>query len=71
MLFGNVVLNGVAMAAVWLTGSGLGAMLGNFAAVILSKSVEERSRWTAVGGAFGCGFGLLAMVVAIGIVTRL
>ena len=71
MLFGNVVLNGAAMAAVWLTGSGLGAMLGNLAAVVLWKSAEERSHWTALGGAFGCGFGLLAMVVAIGFVTRL
>ncbi len=71
MLFANVVLNGAAMVAVWLTGSGIGAMLGNFAAVILSKSAEERSHWTALGGAFGCGFGLLAMAVAIGIVTGL
>ena len=36
-----------------------------FANVVLNGvAVEERSRWTAVGGAFGCGFGLLAMVVA-------
>jgi glycopeptide antibiotics resistance protein len=71
MPFGNVVLNGVAMAAVWLTGSGLGAMLGNLAAVVFGKSAEKRSQWIAVGGALGCGWGFLAMVLAIGIVTRL
>jgi hypothetical protein len=63
MLFANVVLKGAAMVAVWLTGSGLGAMLGNFAAVVLRKSAEKRSHWTALGGALGCGWGLLAMVV--------
>jgi uncharacterized membrane protein YccC len=42
MPFGNVVLNGVAMAAVRLTASGIGAMLGNFAAVILGKSAEQK-----------------------------
>jgi hypothetical protein len=71
MPFGNVVLNGVAMAAVWLTGSGLGARLGNLAAVALRRSAEDRSDWIAIGGALGCAWGLLAMVVAAGIVTRL
>jgi hypothetical protein len=59
------------MAAVWLTTSGLGAMLGNFAGVVLRKSAEKRLHWTALGGALGCGCGFLAMLVAIGIVTRL
>jgi hypothetical protein len=71
VIFANVVLNGAAMAAVWLTGSGLGAMLGNFAAVALRKSAEERSNWIALGGAFGCAWGLLVMVFAIVILTRL
>jgi len=71
MLFGNVVLNGAAMVAVWLTGSGLGAMLGNVAAVTLRRSAEERSNWIALGGALGCGGGLLGMVFAIGIITKL
>jgi hypothetical protein len=54
MLFANVVLNGAAMVAVWLTTSAFGAMLGNFAAVALHRSAEERSNWIALGGALGC-----------------
>jgi hypothetical protein len=71
MLFANVVLSGAAMVAVWLTTSGVGAMLGNFAAVVLRKSAEVRSNWIAVGGAFGCAWGVLVMIFAIGILTRL
>ncbi len=43
MLFANVVLDGAAMVAVWLTTSGLGAMLGNFVAVAPRRSADERS----------------------------
>src|ERR1700759_41289 len=49
MLFANVVLNGAAVVAVWLATSGIGAMLGNFAAVALRRSAEERSDWIALG----------------------
>ena len=45
MPFANVILNGVAMMAVWVTLSGFGAMIGNFAAIALRRSDEERSRW--------------------------
>jgi hypothetical protein len=71
MLFANAVLNGAAMVAVWLTTSALGAMLGNFAAVALRRSAEERSNWIALGGALGCAWGLLLMIFAIGILTEL
>ncbi|MCW2980000.1 MAG: hypothetical protein JWO14_1727 [Solirubrobacterales bacterium] len=71
MLFGNVVLNGAAMVAVWLTTPGLGAMLGNFAAVALRRSADERSDWIALGGALGCICGLLVMLLAIGMLTEL
>jgi hypothetical protein len=71
MLFANVVLNGAAVVAVWLATSGIGAMLGNFAAVALRRSAEERSDWIALGGALGCAWGFLLMVLATGIVTRL
>ncbi len=71
MPFGNVVLNGVAMAAVWLTASGIGAMLGNFVAVVLRRPASERSEWIAFGGAVGCAIGLLLMIFALGVLTKL
>jgi hypothetical protein len=71
MLFANVVLNGAAVVVVWLATSGIGAMLGNFAAVARRRSAEERSDWIALGGALGCAWGFLLMVLATGIVTRL
>jgi uncharacterized protein YqgC (DUF456 family) len=71
MPFANVVLNGAAMVAVWVTLSGFGAMVGNSAAIALGRSVEERSDWTACGGAVGCVVGFLAMLLAIAMVTKL
>jgi hypothetical protein len=71
MPFGNVVLNGVAMAAVWLTVSGIGAMLGNFIAVVRRMPASERSDWTALGGAIGCAIGLLLTICALGVLTKL
>jgi hypothetical protein len=71
MLFGGVILNCAAVVALWPTASGIGVMLGNFAAVVLRRSAEERSEWTARGGALGCAIGFLVMVCALGIQTRL
>lgn len=71
MPFANVVLNGVAMLAVWVTLSGFGVMLGNFAAIALRRSDQERSRWAGYCGAVGCVVGFVAMLVAIAIVTGL
>jgi hypothetical protein len=71
MPFANVVLNGVAMVAVWVTLSGFGAMVGNLLAIALRRSDEERSRWVGVCGALGSVVGFLAMLVAIAIVTEL
>ncbi|HEX4732628.1 MAG TPA: hypothetical protein VH299_15255 [Solirubrobacterales bacterium] len=71
MTFANVVLSGAAIVAVWVTPSGFGAMVGNFAAIVLGRSVEERSDWTACGGAVGCVVGFLAMLLAIAMVTKL
>jgi hypothetical protein len=71
MLFANVVLNGAAMAAVWLTTSGLGAMLGNLVAIALRRSAEVRSNWIALGGALGCICGFLVMLLAIAILAKL
>jgi hypothetical protein len=57
-----VILNGVAMMAVWVTLSGFG---GNFAAVVLRKPAETRSEWIGFGAAAGCVCGFLAMIGAI------
>ena len=71
MPFANVILNGTAMVAVWVTFAGFGAMIGNSAAIALRKSDEERSRWAGYCGAVGCVVGFLFMLVAIAIVTEL
>jgi hypothetical protein len=54
-----------------VTLSGFGAMIGNFAAIALRRSDEERSRWAGYCGAVGCLVGLLAMLLAIAIVAEL
>ena len=68
--FANVALDCVAVAGVWLTAGGIGAMIGNFAAVLERKSSEERGHWTAVGWAMGCAFGFFLMICAIAALTR-
>jgi len=68
--YANVVLESAAVAAVWLTSSGIGAMIGNFAAVLEHKSPEERAYWTALGGAMGCAFGFLLMICSIAVLAR-
>jgi hypothetical protein len=66
----NVVLDGAAVAAVWVASGAIGAMIGNFAAVAERKSRDERQDWIAVGWAMGCAFGLLLMVCAIAAQAR-
>jgi len=68
--YANVLTDGASIAAVWLGASGIGAMIGNFAAVADKKTPEERAHWVAVGGAMGCAFGFLLMLCAIASLTR-
>jgi len=63
--YADVVLDGVKILAVWLTSAGVGAMLGNFAAVLEGKPADVRAHWRDVGGAVGCAFGFLLMLCAI------
>ncbi len=70
LLYANVVLDGAGVAAVWLTSSGIGAMIGNFAAVFERKPPDVRAELTAWGGAMGCAFGFLLMVCAIAALMR-
>jgi hypothetical protein len=53
----DAISNGASIS-VWLAWSGLGVMLGNFAAVAARRSPEERAEWSAFGGAAGCVIGL-------------
>jgi hypothetical protein len=59
------------MMAVWVTPSGFGAMIGNFGAIALRRSGEERSRWAGYCGAVGCLVGVLVILLAIAIVAEL
>jgi hypothetical protein len=61
----GLTFSGVAVMAVWLTFSAVGALLGKCAAVVLRSSTAKRSEWTALGGAVGCVSGFLAMIEAI------
>jgi hypothetical protein len=70
LLYANVVLEGAAVAAVWLTSSGIGAMIGNFAAVLENKPPDQRAQWRDLGGAMGCAFGFLLMVCSIAVLAR-
>ena len=65
IFYADIVLDGVKVLGVWLTSAGVGAMIGNFAAVLESRSPEERANWRDVGGAVGCAFGFLLMLCAI------
>ncbi len=68
--YGSVILEGVGVAAVWLTAGGIGAMIGNCAAVVEKRSPEERADWTASGWALGCAFGFFLMICAIAALER-
>jgi len=66
----DIVLDGIKVLGVWLTAGGVGAMIGNFAAVAERKSKDERAHWRDIGGAVGCAFGLLLMLCAIADLSR-
>jgi hypothetical protein len=66
----DIVLTTIGVLGVWLTSSGVGAMLGNFAAVLERKPPEVRAHWRDVGAAVGCAFGFLLMLCAIVDLTR-
>lgn len=71
MSIANVILHGVAMAGTWLTCSGFGGMVGNFAATVFRKSAEEKTEWAAFGNAVGCGLGLPVALCALVFVPSL
>jgi hypothetical protein len=65
MSYAQVILGGEAIAIVWLTFSGVGAMVGRLAASLTHRPRMVRSEWTAIGGAVGCAWGFLAMIGAM------